>query len=107
MPIYVYETIREDGEPGEQFEIVQSMSEDALTVHPETGAPVRRIITAPNIGGVWSDSAMSKSVADDKKLDKLGFTKYVKSGDGFYEKRAGKGPDVIHKDRPVTPKDLK
>jgi hypothetical protein len=42
---------------------------------------------------------MSRSVADDKKLDRLGFTKYVKSGDGVYEKRAGKGPDVIHRDQ--------
>ena len=107
MPIYVYEVITDNGEPGEQFEIVQSMSDEPLTEHPETGEPVRRIITAPNIGGIWSDSAMGKAVADDKKLDKMGFTKYVKSGDGFYEKRAGKGPDVIHKDRPVTPKDLK
>jgi hypothetical protein len=43
---------------------------------------------------------MNKSVADDKKLDRLGFTKYVKSGDGTYEKRAGKGPDVISRDTP-------
>ena len=31
-----------------------------------------------------------------------GFTKYVKSGDGTYEKRAGKGPDVISKDTPFS-----
>ena len=48
----------------------------------------------------------AKSVADDKKLDRLGFTKYVKSGDGTYEKRAGKGPDVISRDAALGPGDL-
>ena len=36
------------------------------------------------------------------ELDRLGFTKYVKAGDGYYEKRAGKGPDVISKDAPLS-----
>ncbi len=101
MPLYVYEEILEDGSGGEQFELMQSFSEDALTVHPTTGKPVRRVLQAPAIGGRWSESSMHRSVADDKKLDKLGFTKYVKSGDGTYEKRAGKGPDVISRDKPL------
>lgn len=107
MPTYTYEIIRDDGEPGEQFEFVQSIRDEPLTVHPETGQPVQRVITGCFIGGSWSDSAMKKNSSDDKKLDKLGFTKYVKAGDGYYEKRAGKGPDVIHKDNPIQPKDLK
>jgi hypothetical protein len=41
---------------------------------------------------------MAKSASDDKKLERLGFTKYVKSGDGTYEKRVGKGPDTISRD---------
>ena len=49
---------------------------------------------------------MARSVADDKKLDRLGFTKYVKAGDGTYEKRAGKGPDVISRDQATSPADL-
>ncbi len=106
MPIYVYEVIHEDGSSGEEFEIIQSMSEPPLTKHPETGKPVRRIFQPPAIGGKWSDSAMKKSASDDKKLDKLGFTKYVKAGDGFYEKRAGKGPDVISRDAPLPPDGL-
>jgi len=107
MPFYVYEIIREDGQPGEQFEVFQQISEEALTKHPETGEPVQKVITGCFIGGSWSDSAMKKNSSDDKKLDQMGFTKYVKAGDGFYEKRAGKGPDVIHKDNPIQPKDLK
>lgn len=107
MPIYVYETITESGEPGETFELLQSAKAPPLTEHPETGAPVRRVIQPPFIGGSWSDGAMHKSSRDDKKLDQLGFTKYVKAGDGFYEKRAGKGPNVISKDQPIKPSDLK
>jgi predicted nucleic acid-binding Zn ribbon protein len=106
MPLYEYEIVMADGSPGEQFEVFQSMADPPLTVHPETGQPVRRVFGAPAIGGKWSDSAMSKSVSDDKKLDKLGFTKYVKSGDGYYEKRAGKGPDVIHRDQAISPNDI-
>lgn len=106
MPIYVYEEVRDDGTPAERFEIYQSMADEPLTVHPETGKPVRRVLQAPFIGGQWSDSAMSKSVTDDKKLERLGFTKYVKSGDGVYEKRAGKGPNVISRDKPIAPGDL-
>jgi predicted nucleic acid-binding Zn ribbon protein len=106
MPLYVYEVITADDSPGEQFEIVQSMSEPALTKHPETGQPVRRVLFAPAVGGKWSDSAMSRSATDDKKLDRLGFTKYVKSGDGTYEKTVGKGPDKISRDQATSPEGL-
>jgi len=97
MPTYVYEVVREDGTGGERFEVSQSMSDPALTVHPETGEPVRRVICAPNILGKWSERASNSRMKDDKNLDRLGFTKYVKAGDGYYEKRAGSGPDVISK----------
>jgi predicted nucleic acid-binding Zn ribbon protein len=106
MPLYVYEVVTEDGSPGEQYELFQRMADAPLTRHPETGQPIRRVFSAPAIGGKWSDSAMARSVADDKKLDRLGFTKYVKSGDGTYEKRAGKGPDVISRDTPIGPDDV-
>lgn len=123
MPIYVYEIINVEQPAGsvsqdgtvsqdetqscEQFEVVQKMGDPPLTVHPETGQPVRRVIQPPFIGGTWSDHAMKKSTSDDKKLDRLGFTKYVKAGDGFYEKRAGKGPNLISADNPIKPSDLK
>jgi len=98
MPLYLYEVVTGDGSPGEQFEIFQSMSDPPLTRHPETGVPIRRVLCAPAIGGKWSDSAMKRSVSDDKKLERLGFTKYVKAGDGVYEKRAGKGPQILSAD---------
>jgi predicted nucleic acid-binding Zn ribbon protein len=46
MATYVYETVPETPEqPVRTFEISQSMRDAALTRHPETGEPVRRVIT--------------------------------------------------------------
>ncbi|MHC4428599.1 MAG: FmdB family zinc ribbon protein [Planctomycetota bacterium] len=97
MPTYVYQVITDDGSEGEIFEVVQKMSDPPLETHPETGVPVRRIIQAPNIAGRWSESG-TKQMLSDKNLDRLGFTKYQKTSDGNYEKRAGKGPSTISPD---------
>ena len=45
MPIYVYEVITTDGQEGETFEVLQKISDPPLTKHPETGEPIRRVIT--------------------------------------------------------------
>jgi hypothetical protein len=46
MATYVYETIpRDAGEMPRRFEVVQSMKEAPLERHPDTGEPVRRVIT--------------------------------------------------------------
>lgn len=97
MPTYVYQVINDDGSEGEVFEIVQKMTDPPLKTHPESGAKVQRLIQAPNIAGNWSDAA-TKSKLSDKNLDRLGFTKYQRAGDGKYEKRAGSGPDMISAD---------
>lgn len=94
MPTYVYQVITDDDSEGEVFEVVQRMADAPLKTHPETGQPVRRIPQAPVIPGNWSDHATNQKLSD-KNLDRLGFTKYQRAGDGFYEKRAGSGPDVI------------
>jgi hypothetical protein len=45
MVTYVYETIPErEGEQTKQYEIRQSIRDKALTQHPETGEPIRRIL---------------------------------------------------------------
>ena len=44
MPIYEYR--RPDGTT---FEVMQRMSDDALTHDPETGVPVQRVLTPPAI----------------------------------------------------------
>jgi len=46
MPTYVYETVpRDSARQPVRFELDQRMSELALTKHPETGEPVRRVIS--------------------------------------------------------------
>ncbi|MDQ8183183.1 zinc ribbon domain-containing protein [Pelagicoccus sp. SDUM812005] len=45
MATYVYETIPQSAdEKPERFEIQQSMKDEALTAHPETGKPIKRVI---------------------------------------------------------------
>lgn len=96
MPLYVYEVVLPDGTGGEQFEILQKMSDPPLSRHPETGQQVRRIFAEPNAPRTWT-SSQSKAIVSDKNLAAKGFTKYVKTGDGRYEKTAGKGPKQIRK----------
>ena len=53
MPTYVYETIptKPDEQP-RRFEVQQKMSDPALTTDPQTGEPVRRIITGGSGGWI-------------------------------------------------------
>ncbi len=97
MPTYVYETITEDGQPGERFEVVQPMADAPLAQHPETGQSVRRVFLPAWVAGKYAPMRSERAVGDDKKLERMGFTKYVKSGDGSYEKTVGSGPDLIKK----------
>ncbi len=99
MPTYVYEILTKKGEgTGECFELVQSIKEETLTKHPETGAPVRRVPQAPIIAGKWSEMK-GKSALSNKNLERLGFTKYERKGSGYMERVAGKeGPSSISAD---------
>lgn len=44
MATYIYETTDTE-KPVRQFEIQQSMKDEPLTAHPETGEAIRRVIT--------------------------------------------------------------
>lgn len=88
MPVYVYESLR----TGEQFELVHSMKDAALKTHPQTGEPIKRVITAPNLGGRYSERAAKASVTSEN-LAKNGFTKLVKNrSTGQYEYAGGVRP---------------
>ena len=90
MPVYVYRIVRDsaDSRPEEQFEVRQSMNDPPLTQHPETGEPVERVLLPPNI---------ASSKLGNASLTGAGFTKYVKTSDGSYERQAGtSGPSVIN-----------
>jgi predicted nucleic acid-binding Zn ribbon protein len=61
MPTYIYETIpSQAGQSVDQFEVKQSFSEEPLTVHPQTGAPVRRVIS----GGIGLMTKSEHSLPD-------------------------------------------
>ena len=94
MPTYLYE-VTDGPDEGARFEVVQKMSEPALKKHPETGSPVQRLISPPAIAGQYTERTAAKNISDDSKLEKLGFTKYVKTGDGTYDKTIGSGPDTL------------
>lgn len=61
MPTYVYETLPAEGETPQRFEVRQSMTDQPLTRHPDTGAPVRRVIIGGTgvMGGAGAASGAS------------------------------------------------
>ncbi len=86
MPLYVYRVV--GSSPERTFEVRQLMSDAPLVTHPDTGEPVERVITAPNIS---SDKLGNAAIASS------GLTKYVKTSDGTYERQAGGGgPKMIN-----------
>lgn len=93
MPIYRYAVVSDDPEERVVFEVMQRISDAPLTVHPETGQPVRRVITAPSTVRMGRGDVMSSA-----NIAKNGFTKYEKTGDGTYTRTAGnKGPATIQR----------
>lgn len=98
MPVYTYQIVREDGTPGEMFDVVRKMSDPPLTHHPETGEPVKRIFKPTHIAGITSE-LHKKTHLNEKKLEQNGFTMYKRNGKGHYERRVGsEGPDHISAD---------
>ena len=89
MPTYVYRIIRDGATEAadETFEVRQSINDAPLTRHPETGEPVQRVPCVPNIAA---------SKLGNASLNSAGFTKYVKTSDGSYERQAGSaGPKHV------------
>lgn len=63
MPTYVYETIpSKKGEQARRFELRQSMKEEALSRHPETGERIRRLVTG-GLGLLASTKGASPAAA--------------------------------------------
>ncbi|CAN5740992.1 hypothetical protein BH11VER1_BH11VER1_08830 [soil metagenome] len=61
MPTYVYETIPTvSGEKPHRFELKQSIKDEALRTHPETGEAIYRVITG-GTGFVGASASAQKS----------------------------------------------
>ena len=93
MPIYEYAAAAKGCPHCEgHFDVLQKLSEPALTQCPQCGAAVVRVISAPSV-------AMGNShLLKEKNVEKRGFTQYRRAGKGVYEKTAGKGPKYISGD---------
>ncbi len=75
MAVYEYEHTGPACKRGRVFEVVQSIHDAPLTVCPDCGDPVRRLISLVGISTPKTNS----------ELKDLGFTKLVKRDDGVYE----------------------
>lgn len=93
MPMYVYDILNAEGAVCGSFEIIQKITAEPLTKHPETGQTLRMKMQAPFVGKK-TNGELPKSDLSDRNLEKLGFTKYQKKRQGGYEKVVGDGPDI-------------
>jgi len=73
-----------------RFEVFQRLSEPKLKRCPACDKPCERLISAVPLAGKFSTS--------NSRVKELGMTKYVKAGDGVYERAAGTGgPKLIRR----------
>lgn len=80
MPIYEYQAKNAGcSYCSKGFEIMQRLSDDALTMCPRCGAAVAKQISAPRVG--------SSSSSFDDRAKQAGFSKLKKLGKGEYEKQ--------------------
>ena len=93
MPIYEYAAV-DQGCPHctGHFDVLQKLADAPLSVCPECGAPVVRVISAPSV------AVGNSHLLKESHVEKHGFTQYRRAGKGVYEKTAGKGPKFISGD---------
>ena len=110
MPVYVYQLINADGSDGDVFEIEQGLNDPALTLHPLSGQPMRRVLQPPNLGGQYNERVIREQVTNPDNLERLGFTRYHKDKvTGKYYKTSGKdarAPEVIDPKKLATHADV-
>ncbi|NKI36031.1 zinc ribbon domain-containing protein [Wenzhouxiangella sp. XN79A] len=94
MPFYEYRATSADGcrHCRDGFTKLQKLAEEPLDACPGCGAPVERVISAPQV--VSGKAHMQRP----DNIEKHGFTQYKKIGQGVYEKTAGTGPRIIKGD---------
>ena len=90
MPVYVYKNLI----TGETFELQQRITETALTTHPETGEPVKRLIQPVGIAFKGSGFYVTDSKSSSPK-EKTGEKKDSKGeGEVKVEKKETKSEKV-------------
>lgn len=95
MPVYEYaHCAKGECSLGANFDFEQSMKDDALTVCPECGQGVQRLISAVGIATPRTNA----------ELKNLGFTKLEKRDTGVYENVTATGSEsrYMEADKPET-----
>lgn len=93
MPIYEYAAVNQGCAHCEaHFDVRQKLSDAELIACPQCGAPVKRVLSAPNV------AIGNAHVLKESNVAKKGFTQYRRAGKGVYEKTAGDGPKYISGD---------
>ncbi|MBW7875108.1 MAG: zinc ribbon domain-containing protein [Candidatus Cloacimonetes bacterium] len=103
MPTYEYKHIQTFIKPciTEVVEVFHSMNASDLTHCPYCGFPVSKQISKLN------KIKSERDTLSDKNISSKGFTKYVKAGDGKYEKVAGSDDAPKTLDRSVMQANMK
>jgi putative FmdB family regulatory protein len=90
MPIHEYAAIGHGCAHCEaHFDVLQKLADAPLTNCPQCDAPVRRVISAPNV------ASGNAHVLSEDHAAKRGFTQYRRTEKGVYEKAYGTGPRYI------------
>lgn len=92
MPVYVYRNLT----TGETFDLEQRITEPALSAHPETGDPVKRLIQPVGIafkgsGFYVTDSRSASAKASKAAADSKSNTTPSKEGSSSSSKDGGNG----------------
>ncbi|MCO4782926.1 MAG: hypothetical protein KC646_11435 [Candidatus Cloacimonetes bacterium] len=96
MPIYEYKhTEGFSGDCKEVQEYFHSIQAKSYTECPKCKHPLQKVISMPA-----KHAESIKDKMSDKNLSRLGFSKYVKSEDGKYEKASGpsEAPSTLDRD---------
>jgi putative FmdB family regulatory protein len=84
MPTYVYKNLK----TGDTFEVHQRITEPALTEHPETGDPVKRVVQPVGIAFKGSGFYVNDSRSSSSKSSTM-----TKEGSGGSAAGAGSSGD--------------
>ena len=104
MPIYEYRHTSQFSEPckEELIEVFQTMSAPAMSICPKCGTSIQKVISMPA-----RHQQHINNTLNDSNLAKKGFSKYVKTEDGKYEKATGPDEAPATLDKATMAQNLK
>ena len=102
MPIYIYKNLT----TGDTFEVQQSIKDDALTLDPATGDPVKRMIQPVGIAfkgsGFYVNDSKSNSSATQSKVKDQGNAAESSKSETKTESKAEAKPESKTESKPKS-----